>query len=72
MMNKITESSRIANKTRLADIITTAEGIAKLARRMKSNAYINSQYLQALIDDAQSIIELAATIATVTGYAIDK
>uniref|UniRef100_A0A6M3JKF7 Uncharacterized protein n=1 Tax=viral metagenome TaxID=1070528 RepID=A0A6M3JKF7_9ZZZZ len=66
-------SKEIANKTRLADIITTAEGIAKLARRMKkSNAYLNSQYLQALIDDAQSIIELAATIATVTGYAIDK
>ena len=65
-------SKEIANKTRLADIITTAEGIAKLARRMKSNAYINSQFLQALIDDANSIENLAATIATVTGYAIDK
>ena len=69
---QITESSRIANKTRLTDIIDTAEGITKLARRMKkSNAYLNSQFLQALIDDANSIENLAATIASVTGYTID-
>ena len=68
-MTELSIASKTAQKQNLSDIISNAGGIAMLARRMKrDNSYITPNYLQALVDDADSIKNLVNQIANRNDY----